>query len=789
MSPHDSTPDAAPVDDAPSRRTVLRTGAVLGATALAGMAFAGPARAAGPLTTVRGPSVQLARDGRTRYRILVGPSETVVVHQAATELASYLQEVTGATFPVVVADAPDDDGPFLVLGSGNTVAASPALGLGTTDLGEDGFSLRTLGSSVVIAGTIPRGTLYGTYWVLDHLVGVRWYSADFTVVPRNPSLTLDRALLNGDHVPRFRYRCILSGNGNDPAYRQHNMLNGLRDAYWRAPTPAGIDTWSHYWPEEVGSRGTFSTIVTDPELHHGSQLLFMDPRTRAAATASLVEKVRDRIADGQDASMAFFQNDAGWSPDPDSLAFAAAHGGALSAPMLDMVNDVAARVEAEIPGARLGTQAYQWSLRPPEGMGVADNVVVTVAPITANFGQSLFEGDNAEVGRSITTWTELSANVMVWDYLVNFNAYMQPFPSWWATAAGIRQLATTRAQGYFGEHSNDSSGADFADLRIWVLSRLLWDPSLDVDELIRDFLGGYYGPAAPAVYRYMQLMARSVEETGTYLRTSRQSVGAAYLGFEAIRQADALMSEAAAAVAHDDTYRRHLSNVRLGVDFVALMRRAEFSYLSERDGIGWSPDTDVRMARFESAYTETGVTHWNLYHGTLPSLLELLSLERTYPVPPPAPVQGLPESDWVIFEDYDLYVAAKWGRLAEDSRATDGVAARIYGDRPTWGVQLPLGSLPLEGRWRIYVSVRADLADGADLSSPGLALGVYPPYDSGDFSTETRYPLSALGDGRYHDIELPGTHAWDGARYLYVTGVTRPDVTFLYVDRIFAVRA
>src|SRR5262249_11311901 len=155
----------------------------------------------------------------------------------------------------------------------------------------------------------PRGTLYAAYWVLDRLCGVRWYAPDFTHVPTRTTLKWDAVQAVGDHVPRFRFREVLAGDANDAAYRQHNMLNGLRDSYWTVPRTPGIDTWSQYWPEDVPYGHFFQEVVTDKSLWANEQLKAMDPATRTAAANRLIELVQERIAAGQGASAAFIQED------------------------------------------------------------------------------------------------------------------------------------------------------------------------------------------------------------------------------------------------------------------------------------------------------------------------------------------------------------------------------------------------------------------------------------------------------------------------------------------------
>ena len=46
--------------------------------------------------------------------------------------------------------------------------------------------------------------------------------------------------------------------------------------------------------------------------------------------------------------------------------------------------------------------------------------------------------------------------------------------------------------------------AAFSEVRAWVLARLLWNPELDGDALVREFVSGYYEDAAPYVQKYIE---------------------------------------------------------------------------------------------------------------------------------------------------------------------------------------------------------------------------------------------------------------------------------------------
>jgi hypothetical protein len=50
------------------------------------------------------------------------------------------------------------------------------------------------------------------------------------------------------------------------------------------------------------------------------------------------------------------------------------------------------------------------------------------------------------------------------------------------------------------------------------MAEMLWDPSLDPDKLISEFLSGYYQDAAPFVRLYMDTMHAAVSSTKHFLK-------------------------------------------------------------------------------------------------------------------------------------------------------------------------------------------------------------------------------------------------------------------------------
>ena len=61
-------------------------------------------------------------------------------------------------------------------------------------------------------------------------------------------------------------------------------------------------------------------------------------------------------------------------------------------------------------------------------------------------------------------------------------------------------------------------GTDMEELKNYVMAEMLWNPSLDPDTLIAEFLAGYYASAAPFVRTYMDTMHAAVKTIWHFLK-------------------------------------------------------------------------------------------------------------------------------------------------------------------------------------------------------------------------------------------------------------------------------
>jgi len=150
----------------------------------------------------------LAEKGQAKAVIVLAPEASAPEKNAASELAKYLKEVTGAEFAIV---KPAEAGgkPVIAVGPGAAKAIAPDLDLakvGDNGLGDDGIMLKTVGQNLVLTGAegSKRGTLYAVYEFLEREAGVRWWTPDAETVPGKP--TLAAGPLDTRYKPPFLYR-------------------------------------------------------------------------------------------------------------------------------------------------------------------------------------------------------------------------------------------------------------------------------------------------------------------------------------------------------------------------------------------------------------------------------------------------------------------------------------------------------------------------------------------------------------------------------------------------------
>jgi hypothetical protein len=81
-----------------------------------------------------------------------------------------------------------------------------------------------------------------------------------------------------------------------------------------------------------------------------------------------------------------------------------------------------------------------------------------------------------------------------------------PYPNFNVLQSNIKTLIENNSIGIMEQAAYQSRGGEFSELRAYLISRLLWNPDVNTENAINDFMYGYYGRSGQLVRQYFDLL-------------------------------------------------------------------------------------------------------------------------------------------------------------------------------------------------------------------------------------------------------------------------------------------
>ena len=139
--------------------------------------------------------------------------------------------------------------------------------------------------------------------------------------------------------------------------------------------------------------------------------------------------------------------------------------GGPSGPMLRFVNAVADAIKGEHPRAAIDTLAYQYTRKPPRLTKPRPNVIIRLCSIECSFAHPLDHQQNQAFAEDLRGWGAIGQRIYIWDYIINFDHFLAPYPNLRVLGPNVRFLARSGVKGVFEEGNDASAGGEFAGLR------------------------------------------------------------------------------------------------------------------------------------------------------------------------------------------------------------------------------------------------------------------------------------------------------------------------------------
>jgi hypothetical protein len=363
--------------------------------------------------------------------------------------------------------------------------------------------------------------------------------------------------------------------------------------------------------------------INGKRTHKRAQLCLTNEEMRT----ELVKNLKARLRENTAATIASVsQNDWRGNCQCSRCAAVEKEEGSPAGLMLRFVNAVAADIEDEFPHVAISTLAYQYTRTPPQYVKPRHNVIVRLCSIECSFSTPLADERNKKFRDDIVGWSKICNRLYIWDYTTNFKHHIMPHPNLRVLGPNVKFFVAHNAKGIFEQGAYTTNGAEMAELRAWVLAKLLWDPTRDGQELIDEFIDGYYGAASPHIKAYLKLTHDAVEASGDYLRCFSQNT-AKFLSFAVLSKGLTYLKAAETAVRNNPDLRFRVQVAQLPVMYTFMTRWDEMREKAEAAGADW-PMPETIQAAFEhfmkiaKKKNITRLDEWNPGYGALEKALE-----------------------------------------------------------------------------------------------------------------------------------------------------------------------
>jgi len=508
------------------------------------------------IAPVKVETMSITQNNSSDYVIVRGANCGASELNAANTLQSYIKQICGVTLPIVT-DETAPQAKEIIVGKTNREAGG-GYTVDRADLGDEGLEILTVGQKLVIAGGEKRGTLYGVYTFLEEVLGCHWYTSTLIVLPHMDDLKIPGDI-NIHEKPYFEYRETDWISPRDHVYSIANKQNGN---IFRTLSEAEGGNMGY----AAGFAHTLTTIIlpssqyfaTHPEYYAWdseqnartpNQLCLTNPETLSL----VIQQVRDILSDNPNAQIiSLTQNDNAAYCTCDNCKAVDEYEGSHSGTMIRFVNAVADNIKDDYPDVAIDTFAFEYTRKPPAHVVPRANVIVRLCSIECCFADTLNDPTcsvNVSFNKDLTDWKKICNRLYIWDYTTNYKNLLGPFPNFGVIQQNMQCFAENYVKGIFeeGNHFAIQSNGEFAELRAYMLCKLLWDPYIDYDATMNGFLRAYYGTGWQYVREYIDTTTEhtGVGDTHMSLQSDMTEKGVLKLTINEVEYCNQLWAKAA----------------------------------------------------------------------------------------------------------------------------------------------------------------------------------------------------------------------------------------------------
>ena len=470
----------------------------------------------------------------------------------------------------------------------------------------DFISIQLKDSLITISSNNKKNLFYATYEFIEKFLNVKWLSTDYTNYEKLSSFNIPNNY-NYYYEPPVLTRTVHSKLFYDDSIFA-DKLKVTNEAFPRYVPNARVHTFHRFMPYDV-------FYEKNPEyyaLRNGKRLPTQLCLTNNAVLEIVKDSVRsffksspisDVISVSQDDNTQYCQCENCSKIDNNECSPAGS--------LIHFVNEIA----KDFPDKTISTLAYQYTRKPPKTKPL-ENVLITLCSIECDRGIPIDEGCK-DFSSDLKGWSILTDNIRIWDYTTQFTNFLAPFPNWGTIKPNINLFVQNNAKWIFEQHSRNDS--ELFELRSYVMAKLLWDPSLNFNTLIKDFNDKYYGDGGKYITEYISKIQSQIDNTSFFLFLyGDPSQGFdSFLSTQNLYNYDKLFNKALSKVDYNSNYFKRILRSKISIDYAILeLYRKNFSDLYkltfyENSLKKINPELTKRLNNFRDVCSENNITYMN----------------------------------------------------------------------------------------------------------------------------------------------------------------------------------
>ena len=521
-------------------------------------------------------TVTIVNNAKSDYQILVAADADSLTQKAASELQAYFERISGAK--LLISSEKEKGKKYIKIGK-ESISGSPLL-TKLEGLKRDGFIISATTKEIILAGMNSRGNLYAVYTLLEEHLGCMRFPYGEELVPS--SATIEIPAFEKVYNPSFSFRHVLMHDKKDSKLIDWYRIENLNE--WGMY----VHTFQHLLSPEIyyDEHPEYFSLVNDRRIKDG-QLCLSNPEV----IQILKDNLRKRMVEkpGYD-YWSVSQNDCiNYCECKDCQAKYEKYGN-YSGAYIEMANSIA----DEFPDKQISTLAYQFTRAAPKNIVPRENVNIMFCSIECNRSIALVDDKrSAAFVQEMKDWAALTDNIYMWDYVVQFENYLCPFPNFNTLQKNIQFFNQNNVDMIFEQGSN-TAWSDMKELKLYLLSRLEWNVNANVDSLTNRFFELYYQQAAKPIRKYFDLvherLAEKQDSVFLNIYGFPTNYYSSYLQPEHMVEYRALMDEAEQLANDNPILLKRVQRTRVAVDFAFLdlaLNRDDslLTFFIEEDGI------------------------------------------------------------------------------------------------------------------------------------------------------------------------------------------------------------